>query len=227
MNWEILLHILEAISFIATTGLCIVAAVGLKQLRISKQVANISAKRDAIRSANEQVQFFIKEIIPSMNELNALIKKKGVTFLKDSKFTIIKGENIEVSLMPRGDEGVKQFNIIGPAVSKLMNDLELAASVFVSGLADERVGFKSIGKAYCNYIETFMPVMALANNKDGYYQNAIELYRFWNSKFEKLSLEEQQKRITEELSRKGNVKKIIQLDNIDSETTIDTLSQTD
>ncbi len=215
MNWDVIINTLQGASHIATVGLLIVAAIGLKQLSISKKAANATAKRDSIKAANEQIRYFGETIIPLVNKMDTYIAKNNITLLDESSFEI-KDDRIEVALRPNGAQGAKQFNMIGEHVLAIINNLEILSTVFVSGLADEKVAFKTIGKAYCSITEKCMPIIATITEHDKhYYQNSIELYRCWNDRIEKSSLQEQKKEIENELSRKGKSKKIVQLNNVD------------
>lgn len=217
INWELTLRILEGFSyvgtFIGTFGLLIVAIIGLSQIKISKQAANMTAKRDSIRSANEQVKFYTSEIIPYLNDLYDYEMKNKITIFKESEFSI-DNNNIEAIIKPRGADGSRQFNLIIDDTLKVLNCLETLSSVITSGLANEEVVFKAIGSSYCYSVKKMMPFIVVLGRDDAF-QNIIELYINWSNKAEKQSLEKQREIIDKSLRQKGDGKKIIQLDKID------------
>src|SRR5436309_3207052 len=82
---------LETLYYAAGVALAFVAWKGLEQLRISRDVARISAKREAFKLAAEQCKYFAETIIHSGEILFSLCESKKVSFLF-SQYEIKEGE---------------------------------------------------------------------------------------------------------------------------------------
>jgi hypothetical protein len=61
-----------------------------------------------------------------------------------------------------------------------MNQLESMAAAFVSGVADEQVGFRAIGRTYCFTVEHNYDLLAFARTGQAnpYWANIVDLSEF-------------------------------------------------
>lgn len=208
MNWDILLHTLEGVSYAMTPILVVVAVIGLRQLNISKRTFELTAKREQIKATHEQLKYFSDEVIPLVDELYAFEKEKKITIFKKSSFTLT-DESAEIRVRSNG-KTKEEFNLVGPHVVKIMNRLESVSTAFTSGLADEKTAFDVIGRAYCNASKKLFP-LALAAGSD-YYQNNLALYKLWNNRIETEQLEAKRTAIEEELSSHKEITKILPIE---------------
>ncbi|SRR6266700_1807434 len=62
-----------------------------------------------------------------------------------------------------------------------LNELQAIASSFVSGVADEEVGFGIFGRSFVRAVETHYDLLCLANDgkPNGYFSSIIALYKSW------------------------------------------------
>jgi hypothetical protein len=193
------LKTLEGLNYLSTMGLLVVAIIGLKQLRISKQLSRVAARRDAFRLANEQVKYFLESIIPLINDLNRLINDKNVTFFKVSTFEMEEGA-VKVKLTQGNKAAMSELvQIVDPLLGTL-NALEAFSTYFTSKIADERIAFQAVGKTYCRSVTTYMPALILLGEGE-HYKNIVELYRIWQERFDQQVLSNEKDKIEKKLEK--------------------------
>lgn len=80
--------------------------------------------------------------------------------------------------------------IIELAVNSL-NELELCAAYFVTEVADEKVGFSTIGRTFCRTVENHYDIIAVGrkNLPNDHWSSIIKLYRLWRPRLHKSELE--------------------------------------
>lgn len=201
MTWEIAFKILESLYYFSGIALVIVAVVGLQQLSISKKNARISAKREALKYSNEQVHFYLTNIIKLQNYLDEEIKKYNINFYQKAD-VVINGKSVKVKFNS-GKEEVEKLKYISGPFGDMMNAVECFAASFISKLADEKSAFKSVGKTYCLAIREYMPQLII-HTRNGYYKNLMELFFIWDSRIQQIKLIEDKTNIEERLSEIDN-----------------------
>jgi len=86
-----------------------------------------------------------------------------------------------------------------------LNQLESIAASFTSGVADERTGFRIIGRTYCFNVESYYDLISVSPHT--YWQSAIDLYFLWRPRLSKAELEiargEMEARLLELADSKG------------------------
>lgn len=173
--------ILEIIYFL-TAGpiLLYVAFRGLQQIKVAKESTRINSKRDAFRIAAEQCNVFKDKVIPLFQEVNKEIKEKDVKFF--SKFVVnFDGKGIQVKLKEEiTEEDITKMESIAN-LTELFNIIEGYALYFASGVADEKVGYITTGKAFCNIVEQYI-VIIVPEFKKGYYKNISILFSIWHNR---------------------------------------------
>jgi len=70
-----------------------------------------------------------------------------------------------------------------------VNKLEIVAAGFVSGVADEQVGFKIIGWSFCATAATKYDILCVVRGADkAIYQTIVDLYNLWAPRLSKAEL---------------------------------------
>lgn len=67
-----------------------------------------------------------------------------------------------------------------------INNLELISAYFISGVADEMIGFKMIGKSLCSNVRYHYDVICMLRGHNTAYptfQNIVDLYGLWSPRF--------------------------------------------
>jgi len=191
------LAFLEGLSYVSTFLLLIVATIGLRQLKISKDESRLNARRDASRVANEQIKHYSEKIIPLINDFDTLIRDNNIKIFKQSSFKIVEN-GVKIKIDPKGVG--KEFTIIANDFTKVNNAFEGFASYFISGLADEQVAFKAVGATYCHTVKDYLPLL-VAVGGNTHYQNLIDLFLMWNTRLDKQALASKKEDIERQLKK--------------------------
>jgi len=198
-------NILEMVYFISGPLLLIVAYKGLEQIKEARNQSMetresriINSKRESYRISAEKCEYYLSTIIPLQNNLSKEVKSKGITFFKNSE-VIINGDEIKVIPSYRDEE---EFNLIWKELPTLevFNAMEGFSIFFTSGIADEEIGFLTVGWAYCQNVKRYLPhLLDLASTSS--YSNIIKLFKIWNARLEAAKLEKEKERIENEISK--------------------------
>jgi len=173
---EVLRPYVELLYFVAGIALLFVVAYSLQQLRLLKEdirTRNVRAEREkAIEAAN----CYIREFISEYNQMWRQLQKSGLGTYTGPVRSDFKFDLLPFTVQKRATErfekmlGYQTFNI-----------LEMVAAPFTTGIADEKVGFRIIGRTYCATVADNYDILSLCYS-DGtapYFQNIVQLYRTW------------------------------------------------
>lgn len=187
-QWYLYLRaILEILYFLAGLGIALGVYLGLQQLRLTKELADASNKREAVKLAAQQCKYFAEVVVPAFDKAIAEYKATALTFLgaylnkqppayilKDGKF--IKN-NFDVRLIQ-----AEMPKIEKSAVTSL-NSAESFAIPFAAGVADDEIGFQETAAAFCNLVNTWMPALFFLCHTQGVtYASALTLFCVWNDR---------------------------------------------
>lgn len=180
-SYHLMRSILELLYFASGIAVAIGVFWGLEQLKITKQLANINAKREALKFAAERCQYFAESTVPAMTSFMAKYNGLKLTFLRESKWTIQNGEIIS------HDCDTKVLDSEIPTVETLLvnylNTMEAFAIPFAAGVADDELGFKETAMAFCQGVKVLMPAFFQMRRKGAArYESTIKLYETWNKR---------------------------------------------
>jgi hypothetical protein len=197
---EHLKNILELLYLLSGPALVFFAYKALEQIKVTKDLAKINAKREAYKVTADESRYFSEKIIPLINILDTKVDELGAqVFLKSS----VKVENNTVIVKlftnyPKHDEIIDQLT--GEFV-ELSNALSDFSTYFVSGIADEKLAYNTLGRTYCDTVKKYAPLLVLISNAN---DNVIQLFVIWNNRaikdkalIEKRKLEETIKNTSE------------------------------
>lgn len=173
--------VLELVYFASGPVIVVLAIIGLKQLKTAKSIARKTAKRESLKLAADQCEYYHRHIIPLQNELFDAIASRGVTFFEKAEVTI-RSDAVRVKYSPDDDF----FDQIMKVVSELtaaLNAMEAFAVFFTSGVADESVAFSSLGRSFCNTTQKLLPKIVFYC-QTGHFHNLYHLFLMWNSRLE-------------------------------------------
>jgi hypothetical protein len=177
--------------------LTIIAAIGLRQLTLSKNIARTNAKRKSFRLAAEQIAYYFENIIPLVNALDAAIENHNVVFFAKSSVEI-DGNTMRLKSTATPDDLRGLLKIV-PEVTSAYNALEAFSIYFTSGVADERVAFSAVGTTYCNTVRQLLPDIVDWWHDQQYCIHILQLFLLWNARFEKQKLAAEKRRIEAKL----------------------------
>lgn len=182
--------LLEKFSFGSTILLALAALCGLRQLTLFKKDIVIrntrAAKEQAIRCAEQYAEY--SELI---GEYLKEREKKGL-----GSYAGPIGDFSKASIPKEAmNECVKRFAIQSHLAP--MNLLEIIAATFVSGVADEEMGFKIFGPSFCAALEFNYDLIAMWRKTptDNDWSHIIELYRIWSPRIKRTVLDKKRQEI--------------------------------
>ncbi len=84
----------------------------------------------------------------------------------------------------------------------MMNQLESISAYFMSGVADEKVGFGVIGRTFCGAVENSYDLIAICRREKvcPYWANTVDLYHLWRPRLTKAEMDMARRALEEELS---------------------------
>ncbi len=172
-----------------------------KQVTETKESRIINSKREAYKIAADKCEYFMTTIIPLIDNLDKAVKANGVTFFEKSHVEITT-DGIKVKPFYKDqDEIGKVFSL--PNL-ELFNPLESFSLFFASGVAEEKIGYLTIGSTYCNTVRKYAPLLVTIS--DGkHFNNTLHLFKIWNARQEKENLEKEKKRIDKQLSENKSI----------------------
>jgi hypothetical protein len=201
---------LEILYFISGPVVVVIAYLALGQIRVAKdQVAEqkralqISSKRDALKLTAEQVALYCEKIIPLQNRLDQKLEAEGITILEKFK---IKFEAGTIKLIPPEDKFCfTDFNSSVPELLDVANAMESFSTYFVSGVADEKIAYLSLGSTFSSSMKTISPILIPISNDGRRFSATLRLYSIWGTRLESENLEKQKFEIEKKLQSKKQI----------------------
>lgn len=205
-SWLIELRpIMETLFFAATVALAVFAFKALEQVKISKDIARTSAKREAFKLAAEQCRYFAETVIPLSDKLHAQCAKLNLTSFSNPKFEVLDGE-ITFPNFPESSVLV-DFQKCQYEMMTFLNSIEAFAVFFVSGVAEESVAYRETGTTFCVTMKKMMPAVYLYRKYGVRYESTVKLYEIWSARAASEELLKTKKSIDTELTKlkKGGI----------------------
>lgn len=206
---QTLKDILEIIYFISGPVLVVAAIYGLKQIRITREQINetkesrkISSKREAYKIAAEQCKYYSETIIPLLNKLDKVIDEKKLEYFTKSEITI-NAEKIVVRPYLEDNALDKVFTECLEELHTAINFIEGFSVYFVSGVAADIVGYKTLGRTYTNSVKTLLPII-LPFGKDSF-SNIKALFIMWQARLEKEKLLKEKTEVEEKIKKQKTI----------------------
>lgn len=209
---EVIKEIIEYLYYISGAAIAIIAFLGLKQLNIGLEQLNVTkmdidirSKREAALIAINQTEIFCNEIIPAQDDLYLKLKKYDFPIYSTDKVIFDPKDKSYKGYLDQHSKARRKLDdedlYVGIIKSELYlcNKLEAIATYFITRIADERIAFISIGKTYCKNVKQLSFIISKLSSESGYFKNLIKLYEIWDSRISLHKLEEESKRISEEL----------------------------
>jgi hypothetical protein len=165
----------ELISFGATALTAMVSVYALRQIAFLKRDYDMRVDR----SAKEKAIDFSQRYLTRYVELSAIAddehEAKGL-----STYDGTIGDFSAESLTPKDLAQVLQKSGSMPTLTAL-NELEAIAAAFVSGVADEQLGFSIIGRTFIRTVQYNYDHIAASRVEKiaPYWANIVTLYRTW------------------------------------------------
>src|SRR5450759_1616352 len=134
---------LELFSFISGIIVSIAALFGLQQIRIMKKDVQTRNERAAKEKAIEYASRYLSQYVALANAVFDERTQKNIP-----RYDGLVGDFTRNSIDPKYlSETMKRFGM--DSLLAALNELQSIASAFVTGVADEKLGFSIIGRTYC------------------------------------------------------------------------------
>lgn len=189
--------LLEVSYFIAS--ILLVGGIGLSffQLRAINRDSRLRIKRTAAENGIRVVERFFSDFVPASNDFYALRMEKEIPTYKGTL------GNFSRKSIPADQlaNAISRFNLI--SWGEATNQLEALAAVLISGVGDENIAYRVIGKSFCTSVEQYYDLIAYCRNDENinnyYYRNTVELYRIWRPRLAKEVMNMEKDRIEKEI----------------------------
>lgn len=185
-HWEV---ILDAAAKIAAIFAVIGIWVAYRQYKHSVDLAKINERRASIELAARECARYGNELTTQAVQLLQEIDKSGCEYLKHCK--LIK-ENQQLKLdasAVTAEDKEKMKKHLLEAV-RVVNSMEGFAIPFISGVADNKIGFVECGRSFTDTFEVLFPFYCFSNLQD-YYKASQELYWRWKKQIADAEFERQ------------------------------------
>lgn len=203
-NW------LEIIYFFSGPAIAFIAYLALGQIRIAKEqmqeqkkALKITSKRDALKLTADQVTIYTDKIIPLQNILDIKLKSLNVEILE--KFTIEFDSNAIKLIPPKEEIKLGNFESFGQEFLDVANAMESFSTYFMSGVADEKIAYLSLGTTFCNTMKKISPILIPLSNGGRSFTATLSLYSIWGQRLEREALTKQKVEIDQKLKSNKKV----------------------
>lgn len=180
------MSIIENCYYFSGVLIALFALIGLYQLVLTKRAIKTSSLRQSGTLSANQIEIYFNKIIPLIDTFSnategqpKLPTPKVEEFNREYIKKVISKEDLQNAVIILSKNSASWLRVI--------NSLEAMSVYFVKGIADEEIGFASIGNLFVDYIESKYVLFAVLRDdkKSCYFRNTIELYKLWKDRLEK------------------------------------------
>jgi hypothetical protein len=186
-NW------LELLYFISGAITAIVALYGLKQLQLLKTDIRTRNERAAKEKAIEFSIRYADAFVPlSKTWLNEQTQA-DVPLWYSGPVTDFTWESL-----PKQFRAAAQKKFSLHAWMAVLNELMVISAAFVTGVADEEVGFAIFGRSFCANVSFEYDLLSFIRKNEavhGHYETIVQLYQLWAPRLSKSELEQEKQAI--------------------------------
>ncbi|HXN99281.1 MAG TPA: hypothetical protein VN881_09430 [Candidatus Acidoferrales bacterium] len=198
--WRVIRATLEALYFLSGVGILIAALYGLKQLKLTKELAenglrqleltqrlaDSDSKRESVKLAATQCRYFAEIVVPALDAVLRDYLHQKLTFLnvppgQPPAFVLHEGKFVQAKYDAQLIEA--QWLNIAPKMVTYLNAVESFAIPFAAKVASDEIGFQETSANFCTGVSTLMPVIyhLMQTQKVGY-PSLLMLYCIWNNR---------------------------------------------
>lgn len=196
---------LEIIYYISGPLLAFFAFKALAQIKETRKQANearetriTNAKRSSYQLAAEKCDFYLNVIIPKINNLDAVIREQNITFFEKSQVEV---SNTNIKVKPAfKDEGERNKVLLEIPCLEVFNPIESFSLFFVSGIADEKIAYLTVGTTFLGSVKRYLPLYVILSNGK-HFNNTFKLFMIWHNRREKEILEKEKHAIEQKLNK--------------------------
>ena len=185
-GWFVTLRaVLELLYFASGVALTLVAIYGLKQIALTKRIANQNARRESIKFAAERCQYYAETSVKLRTTLVRAYQTHQLTCLANQRFRVEKGEIVDHSFdAPKMVVCTREIGVVSTEAVSYINSLEAFAIPFVAGVADGELGFQETAASFCKAAKEVMIFIFYLRSQGTRFESCIRLYESWNLRLE-------------------------------------------
>ena len=174
----------ELLYFAATICLAIVAIYALKQISLLKADMRARSERAAKEKAIDTSSAYLCAFVPLWNTYFLDLSRQQL-HMYDGPIGDFHSASLPKSSV---DMATKRYAAISWLAA--MNSLEAIAAAFVTGVADEIVGFEIIDRTYCGTVRDMYDILSLSRSEraNPYFNSIVRLYQTWSPRLSKYEL---------------------------------------
>jgi hypothetical protein len=189
--------ILEFLSLISAIVIGIAAILGLRQINIMKQDMKTRNERASKEKAIEYTTRYACNFVDLADKLYSERKLKKIPHSFRSE---IIGDFTRDSLS-RENQVLAAERVVSENWHKSMNELQIIAAAFSTGVADEKVGFSMFGRSFCDTVTREYDTLSIMRSDRAckFYQNIVDLFSIWYPRLSRAELEELKNNIDNKL----------------------------
>jgi hypothetical protein len=170
--------VLELFYFVSGVVTAVAVTVGLLQLRLLKRDYAMRVDRAAKERAIDTVERYVAKFIPLANA--------NTTELRAAKLSRYSGPigDFSPASVPAEYQNLTAQRALHYSCITALNELEYITAVFTSGVADEELGFRIIGRSFIFSVQSYYDLIALLRDDKAHkpWSNIVQLYGVWSSR---------------------------------------------
>ena len=176
--------ILEGLYFLSSIGVVVGVWVAVRQLRLTRKIADTNVKRESAKLAADQCRYLADTLLPAFQKFTAKYNTAGYTFLSkklQAAQPLIRLTNGEFA-NPNHDPVALQneWGLINVELIEYLNSCEYFALPFAAGVADEKVAFPVAALPFITAVNTgIIGLYQLRTMGAGRYESTLKLYAVW------------------------------------------------
>ena len=182
MSW------LENANFVSGIVLPGIAIYGTHQIIILKKEINAKNLRATAKKAIEVCEKYSAS--QKQNNLTLAYMKDGIEIFYKGKIGDFTRQSLTIEdQLPQNKRYIKYDLLWMP----LLNEYDVIAAYFIFAVADEKLGFRLIGKSFCRNIESYYDIISQlrTDSKSDHFCSIVKLYDLWKLRISKDQMEEE------------------------------------
>ena len=171
-----------------------------QQVRILKRDMRIRNERAAKEKAIEYARRYLNDYVALSAKVHEVQMEHEIPDYDGpvSDFTI---GSIPIEELDKAKRRVGKLNWLAS-----VNELQSISAAFVSGVADEQLGFEIIGRTFCRTVESNYDILTYmrSDNIYPYFDAIVKLYFIWSPRLERAELSEKHRRLVDRIDNLGD-----------------------
>jgi hypothetical protein len=195
---------LELLYFLSTIALAVIAGYGLRQIKLLKRDMHTRNDRAAKEKAIEISDRFVNSVNIGLKYHEAL--KTGGLKIYHGPIGDFTSSSLTKDWRENANKKIPMASLWMP----ILNEYEGMAAGYMSGVADEQLGYKILGMGFCKAVQHNYDVICLQRGHGkgewNYWKNTIGLYKLWSDRIKQEGLLEKLDDVSSQLRESSSAK---------------------